>query len=115
MLETLKSRRSNREHVYAANLRKFFYKSKVKAFFLLFDGYFFNLKLFFDNSVLVMQIVFLPYVRNATPQFRRDKAHPVSSLKEFVTVTERSAVFSDSPRESMRAQSALLICLQSKS
>ncbi len=40
-----------------------------------------------------MPIVFLPNVRNATPQFRRDEARPLSSILEFVTVTEQSAVF----------------------
>ncbi len=40
-----------------------------------------------------MQIVFLPNVRYATPQFRRDEARPVSSLIEFMMVTEQSAVF----------------------
>ncbi len=40
-----------------------------------------------------MQIVFFPNVRYATPQFRRDKARPVSSLLEFMMVTEQSAVF----------------------
>ncbi len=38
-----------------------------------------------------MQIVVLPWY--ATPQFRRDKASPVSRLLEFVTVTEQSADF----------------------
>ncbi len=39
-----------------------------------------------------MQIVVLPNVRYATLQCRLDKARPLSSLLEFVTATEQSAL-----------------------